>query len=84
MENRKHTSLKDLAQALGVSLSLIHIYVQLTLAFFWLMAFSSATHDIAADGFYMLGLNNKEQSFFVGIRNTCYPVSYTHLRMIIH
>lgn len=47
-------------------------YVQLTLAFFWLMAFSSATHDIAADGFYMLGLNNKEQSFFVGIRNTCY------------
>ena len=40
-------------------------YVQLTLAFFWLMAFSSATHDIAADGFYMLGLNNKEQSFFV-------------------
>ena len=45
-------------------------YVQLTLAFFWLLAFSSATHDIAADGFYMLGLNNKEQSFFVGIRNT--------------
>ena len=42
-------------------------YVQLTLAFFWLLAFSSATHDIAADGFYMLGLNNKEQSFFVGI-----------------
>ena len=39
-------------------------YVQLTLAFFWLLAFSSATHDIAADGFYMLGLNNKEQSFF--------------------
>ena len=37
-------------------------FVQLTLAFFWLMAFSSATHDIAADGFYMLGLNNKEQS----------------------
>ena len=47
-------------------------YVQLTLAFFWLLAFSSATHDIAADGFYMLGLNNKEQSFFVGIRNTFY------------
>ena len=47
-------------------------FVQLTLAFFWLMAFSSATHDIAADGFYMLGLNNKEQSFFVGIRNTFY------------
>lgn len=47
-------------------------YVQFTLAFFWLLAFSSATHDIAADGFYMLGLSMKEQSFFVGIRNTFY------------
>lgn len=47
-------------------------YVQFTLAFFWLLAFSSATHDIAADGFYMLGLTNKEQSFFVGIRNMFY------------
>src|SRR5882672_8092944 len=28
---------------------------QWTLAIFWLMAFSSATHDIAADGFYLLG-----------------------------
>lgn len=50
-------------------------FVQITLAFFWLMAFSSATHDIAADGFYMLGLNNKEQSFFVGIRNTFYRLA---------
>lgn len=49
--------------------------VQLTLAFFWLLAFSSATHDIAADGFYMLGLTNREQSFFVGIRNTCYRLA---------
>lgn len=47
-------------------------YVQFTLAFFWLLAFSSATHDIAADGFYMLALTNKEQSFFVGIRNMFY------------
>lgn len=50
-------------------------YIQLTLAFFWLLAFSSATHDIAADGFYMLGLNSKEQSFFVGIRNTFYRLA---------
>ena len=42
--------------------------VRLPRAFFWLMAFSSATHDIAADGLYMLGLNNKEQSFFEGIK----------------
>lgn len=50
-------------------------YVQLTLAFFWLLAFSSATHDIAADGFYMLGLDQEEQSFFVGIRNTFYRLA---------
>ena len=31
-------------------------FLQLTLAVFWLMAFASATHDIAADGFYMLAL----------------------------
>ena len=49
--------------------------VQWTLAFFWLMAFSSATHDIAADGFYMLGLDEHEQSFYVGIRSTFYRVS---------
>ena len=47
-------------------------WVQMTLAFFWLMAFSSATHDIAADGFYMLGLTEGEQALFVGIRNTFY------------
>ena len=47
-------------------------FVKATLAFFWLIAFSSATHDIAADGFYMLALNSGEQSFFVGIRNTFY------------
>ena len=50
-------------------------YVQATLACFWLMAFGSATHDIAADGFYMLGLTTGEQSFFVGIRNTFYRLA---------
>jgi len=39
------------------------------------MAFSSATHDIAADGFYMLGLDSHEQSFFVGIRSTFYRLA---------
>ena len=47
-------------------------YLQYTLAFFWLLAFSSATHDIAADGFYMLGLSKSDQAFFVGIRSTFY------------
>jgi len=47
----------------------------MSLAFFWLLAFSSATHDIAADGFYMLGLSTGDQSLFVGIRNTAYRLA---------
>tara|TARA_Y100000588_G_scaffold187631_1_gene201735 strand:+ start:1069 stop:2346 length:1278 start_codon:yes stop_codon:yes gene_type:complete len=43
-----------------------------TLAFFWLIAFSSSTHDIAADGFYMMGLTSHDQAWFIGIRNTFY------------
>ncbi len=50
-------------------------FFQYSLAFFWLLAFSSATHDIAADGFYLLALPEAEQSFFVGIRNTFYRVA---------
>lgn len=45
------------------------------LAFMWLLAFSSATHDIAADGFYMLALKEKQQAYFVGIRNTFYRLA---------
>jgi MFS transporter, PAT family, beta-lactamase induction signal transducer AmpG len=50
-------------------------FFQLTLAFFWLLAFSSATHDIAADGFYMLATTEREQAFFVGIRSLFYRVA---------
>lgn len=50
-------------------------FLQYTLAFFWLIAFSSATHDIAADGFYMLGLTKNDQAFFVGIRSTFYRLA---------
>lgn len=50
-------------------------YFQATLGFFWLLAFSSATHDIAADGFYMLALDDSQQSFFVGIRSTFYRLA---------
>ena len=46
--------------------------LQYTLVFFWLMAFSSSTHDIAADGFYMMGLSSHDQAWFIGIRNTFY------------
>jgi PAT family beta-lactamase induction signal transducer AmpG len=50
-------------------------FFRATLAVFWLMAFSSATHDIAADGFYMLGLKEHEQAAFVGVRSTFYRIA---------
>jgi len=43
-----------------------------SLFLFWIMAFASATHDIAADGFYMLGLSQHEQAWWVGLRSTFY------------
>ena len=46
-----------------------------SLTIMWLLAFSSATHDISIDGFYMLGLDEGEQSLFVGIRNTAYRIA---------
>ncbi len=46
-----------------------------TLVLFWITAFASATHDIAADGFYMLALSERDQSLFVGIRSTFYRIS---------
>jgi PAT family beta-lactamase induction signal transducer AmpG len=60
----------------GVALSLpASNFFQYSIAFLWLLAFSSATHDIAADGFYMLALSQGDQSFFVGIRSTFYRLS---------
>lgn len=50
-------------------------WFQGTMAFFFLMAFSSATHDIAADGYYMLELDDHDQVWFVGIRNTFYRLA---------
>src|SRR5580658_7903387 len=43
-----------------------------SLFLFWIMAFASATHDIAADGFYMLSMSKHEQAWWVGIRSTFY------------
>jgi PAT family beta-lactamase induction signal transducer AmpG len=50
-------------------------FVRYTLAILWIMAFSSATHDIAADGFYMLGLDTPGQAAFVGVRTVFYRVA---------
>ena len=51
------------------------MFFRLTLAIFWLVGFTSATHDIAADGFYMLALSEHEQSLYVGIRSTFYRIA---------
>ena len=60
----------------GVALTLpLDDYLRYSLALLWLLAFSSATHDIAADGFYMLGLSERQQAFFVGIRSTFYRLA---------
>ena len=50
-------------------------YIRYSLVIFWLLAFSSATHDIAADGYYLQVLNDGQQSFFVGIRSTFYRIA---------
>ena len=66
---------------IGAALALVALtmpvahFFQISLAVFWLMAFSSATHDIAADGFYMLGLKQHQQAAFVGVRSTFYRLA---------
>lgn len=63
-----------LPQTVGTSLSYSPLFF-LTLGLFWITAFASATHDIAADGFYMLALDPVRQAGFVGIRSTFYRLS---------
>lgn len=60
----------------GVAFTLnTSLWLQGTMACFVLIAFSSATHDISADGFYMLELSSHSQAMFVGIRNTFYRLA---------
>ena len=69
----EHTD-PDALALVALTTSLPHFF-QLSLAVFWLIAFSSATHDIAADGFYMLGLTQNRQAAFVGVRSTFYRMA---------
>lgn len=46
-----------------------------TVAAFAAIAFLSATHDVAADGFYLAALDDRQQAFFVGIRSTAYRIA---------
>jgi PAT family beta-lactamase induction signal transducer AmpG len=74
----KRTWVILLQGAMGVAFALLAMAVpgsaffRLTLAVFWLLAFASATHDIAADGFYLLALSEKKQAAFVGLRSVFY------------
>lgn len=56
---------------LGLAMPLAACF-KITFIIFWLLAFNSATHDIAADGFYIIGLDEHRQVWFCGIRNTFY------------
>ena len=67
--------------AVGAALAMVALtlpmdrFFQLSLAVFWLMAFASASHDIATDGLYLLALEKHEQAAFVGVRSTFYRVA---------
>lgn len=67
--------------AVGAALALVALtlpapdFFRYSLAVFWLLAFSSATHDIAADGFYLLALPPHLQAAFVGVRSTAYRLA---------
>jgi len=62
--------------SLGLALAAFSVqgsaFFRWSLFLFWIMAFASATHDIAADGFYMLSLSKHEQAWWVGLRSTFY------------
>jgi PAT family beta-lactamase induction signal transducer AmpG len=66
-----------LAAALGAVGATLHLpsYFMVSLAVMWVMAFASATHDISADGFYMLGLRQQQQAALVGVRSTFYRLA---------
>jgi len=72
-----------LAMQLLLSLSFLGVgmvlptsqFFVLSLAFFWIASFASATNDIASDGFYLLALKEDQQSFFIGLRSTFYRVA---------
>lgn len=61
---------------IGVAMVLsLHYFFVLSIIILWFVAFTSASHDIAADGFYMLGLSTHQQTWFSGIRSTFYRVA---------
>ena len=66
------TQFTMVAVTAAIALLLPFCTMSVLMALFVLVAFASATHDISADGFYMIALDKQKQSVFVGIRNTFY------------
>jgi len=58
-------------------------YFTVALILFTITAFCSATHDIAADGFYMIALNEHDQSAYVGLRSTFYRIANIFCQSIL-
>jgi PAT family beta-lactamase induction signal transducer AmpG len=44
------------------------LWLPLSIAFFWMTAFASATHDIAGDGVYITSSSPREQALFIGVQ----------------
>jgi PAT family beta-lactamase induction signal transducer AmpG len=76
---RRWTILMQVIVALGVGAiaGVLQMpgFFMASLAIMWVIALASATHDIAADGFYMLGLPQKDQAAYVGVRSTFYRLA---------
>ncbi len=57
----------------GVAAALrLPAFLPVTMAMFAVAAFVSATHDVAADGFYLYALEPQQQAWFVGVRTMFY------------
>ncbi|MFA7419032.1 MAG: MFS transporter [Melioribacteraceae bacterium] len=68
----------------GVGLTIpIPDFFQFSLIFLWILAFASATHDVAVDGFYLLGLKESKQSFFIGFRSSFYKIALIVGQLVI-
>lgn len=67
--------LVSLQVSIGASLAALALVVStpyffiLSLGVLWVIAFASASHDIAADGYYMLALSASEQAAYIGVRS---------------
>jgi PAT family beta-lactamase induction signal transducer AmpG len=81
MFSTKRLWIVSLQFVLGIGLAAVAFVLPLSafflysIAVFWFVAFASATHDIAADGYYMLALEQYQQAAFVGVRSTFYRIA---------